>query len=180
MLTAAISTFGQPVWIVCRRAYEGFVQAYPDFAQLEPRDARWVLEQVLSNDPPAELVALVGDPAVVSVEVLGERLRDAADCGGLVVFEEPVRAIEATAIEPQDLVTDELIAALEQHWIEVRLLDEDGQPRPGEPYRVTLSDNTEVSGRLDDRGVARIPDVPGGSCSWSFPALHPDEWAAAS
>lgn len=48
-----------------------------------------------------------------------------------------------------------------------------------QPYRVFLADNQDIEGELDQDGAAKIPDIPGGPCPWSFPRLHPDEWTAA-
>ena len=65
------------------------------------------------------------------------------------------------------------------HWVEVRLLDHNGEPRAGEHYRVVLGDDTELEGDLNQEGVARIPDLPEGPCQWFFPSLQPGEWARA-
>src|SRR5215472_11821248 len=41
-------------------------------------------------------------------------------------------------------------------WIEIELVDEEDNPVPGEPYRITLTDGEEVAeGTLDDKGFAR-------------------------
>ena len=37
-------------------------------------------------------------------------------------------------------------------WIEIQLIDEDGNPVPGEPYKITLPDGTTIAdGTLDDK-----------------------------
>ena len=64
-----------------------------------------------------------------------------------------------------------------KHWIEIELLDEDGNPVPGEPYRITLPDGTTVaSGTLDDKGWARVDHIDPGTCQVTFPNLDKDVW----
>jgi len=64
-----------------------------------------------------------------------------------------------------------------KHWIEIELLDEEDQPVPGEPYRITLPDgSTLASGTLDDRGRARVDHIVAGTCQVTFPSLDQDAW----
>ena len=64
-----------------------------------------------------------------------------------------------------------------KHWIEIELLDEEGNPVPGEPYRITLPDGTTVaSGTLDDKGWARVDHIDPGTCQVTFPNLDKDVW----
>jgi type VI secretion system secreted protein VgrG len=65
-----------------------------------------------------------------------------------------------------------------KHWIEIELQDEEGNPVPGAPYRVTLPDGTTVAdGTLDEKGYARIDHIDPGTCEVSFPNLDQDAWA---
>src|SRR5205807_1326774 len=42
-------------------------------------------------------------------------------------------------------------------WIEIKLLDEDNEPVPGERYQITLPDGETVAeGTLDEKGFARV------------------------
>jgi type VI secretion system secreted protein VgrG len=62
-------------------------------------------------------------------------------------------------------------------WIEIELVDEEGQPVPGEPYRITLPDGTTVAdGTLDEKGWARVDNIDPGSCKVTFPNLDKDAW----
>jgi type VI secretion system secreted protein VgrG len=62
-------------------------------------------------------------------------------------------------------------------WIEIQLFDEDGNPVPGEAYKVTLPDGTTVAdGTLDDKGFARVDNIDPGSCQVTFPNLDKDAW----
>lgn len=64
-----------------------------------------------------------------------------------------------------------------KHWIEIELFDEEGNPVPGELYRITLPDGTTVaSGTLDDKGFARVDHIDPGTCQVTFPNLDKDVW----
>jgi hypothetical protein len=56
-------------------------------------------------------------------------------------------------------------------WVEIELLDGDGQPVAGEPYAIDLPDGRVVEGRLDARGVAGFYDLDAGVCAVRFPRL---------
>jgi hypothetical protein len=64
-------------------------------------------------------------------------------------------------------------------WIEIVLVDEDGNPVVGERYRVTLSDDTVADGTLDQNGFARVDPIPQGNCKITFPDLDKDSWEPA-
>ena len=61
-------------------------------------------------------------------------------------------------------------------WVEIELVGEDGNPIPGETYRITLPDNSVVEGSLDEKGAARINNIAPGTCKVSFPKLDKDAW----
>ena len=83
----------------------------------------------------------------------------------------------AEPVDLRDLVSEDPEPT--KHWLKVILRNEAGEAMAGESYRVVLADGQEMEGELDQDGVAKIPDIPGGPCQWSFPRLHPDAWAAA-
>jgi type VI secretion system secreted protein VgrG len=64
-------------------------------------------------------------------------------------------------------------------WIEIQLVDEDGKPVAGEPYRVTLPDGTVADGTLDNKGFARIDHIDPGSCQVTFPNMDQEAWEQA-
>jgi hypothetical protein len=65
-------------------------------------------------------------------------------------------------------------------FIEIELVDEEGNPVPGESFEVTLPDGTVVDGSLDDQGQARVEGIdPPGSCQITFPDLDKDAWKNA-
>lgn len=65
----------------------------------------------------------------------------------------------------------------EKSWIEIELLDADGEPVPGEPYKVTLPDGSTVAeGTLDAKGFARVDGIDPGTCKVTFPARDQSCW----
>jgi hypothetical protein len=66
------------------------------------------------------------------------------------------------------------------HWIEIKLLDDNGDPLPGERYRVDLPDGDVAEGRLGKDGTARIEGIPSaGTCQVTFPNLDREGWNRA-
>ena len=62
-------------------------------------------------------------------------------------------------------------------WIEIKLVDVEGEPIPGEPYEVKLPDGrTVASGTLDEKGWARVEGFDPGSCKVSFPRMDKRAW----
>src|SRR5437899_968151 len=50
--------------------------------------------------------------------------------------------------------------AKKKSWIEIKLVDKNNKPVPGEAYRVTLPDGETVAeGTLDEKGFARVNGI---------------------
>lgn len=64
-------------------------------------------------------------------------------------------------------------------WIEIELLDPDGNPVPNEPYRIQLPDGTSKEGCTDSKGVARVEGIDPGNCQITFTALDKQAWSKA-
>lgn len=87
--------------------------------------------------------------------------------------------VDSTQVDPAAADSNPPPEEVEDHWIGVELVDEDGKPVPDEPYKVKLPDGTIQSGRLDEKGRARIEGITeSGQAQISFPGLHGDEWKA--
>jgi hypothetical protein len=61
-------------------------------------------------------------------------------------------------------------------WVEIELIDDQGQPVAGETYQVRLSDGSLFVGTLDKRGQARIEGIDPGTCQITFPNLDGKSW----
>ena len=56
-------------------------------------------------------------------------------------------------------------------WIEIKLVDEEENPVPGEQYRVELPDDLVAEGTLDEKGFVHIDGIEPGMCNIKFPNL---------
>jgi uncharacterized protein (DUF2345 family) len=61
-------------------------------------------------------------------------------------------------------------------WIEIELLDEEGNGVAGEKYEIELPDGSLAKGTLDGNGFARVEGVKPGECKVSFPELDESAW----
>lgn len=62
-------------------------------------------------------------------------------------------------------------------WIEIEMVDQEDQPLPGVPYKITLPDGKTVAqGTLDEKGFARVDYIDPGSCKVTFPTLDQEAW----
>lgn len=61
-------------------------------------------------------------------------------------------------------------------WVDVQLLDEDGDPVAGERYILKLTDGSIREGNLGADGRVRVNGIDPGNCVVSFPDLHTKEW----
>ena len=64
-------------------------------------------------------------------------------------------------------------------WIEIVLVDSNGDPVPGKQYEVTLPDGSTRTGTLDDQGTARVDRLPPDPCQVTFPELDASAWHLA-
>ncbi len=61
-------------------------------------------------------------------------------------------------------------------WIEIELVDELGNPCPGEAYELITPKGKKLTGKLDAKGFARVGIDEPGDCKVSFPRLDADVW----
>ena len=62
-------------------------------------------------------------------------------------------------------------------WIEINLVDDEGDPVAGERYRVTLTDGTTIAeGTTDEKGFAKVTNIDPGSCKITFPNIDGRAW----
>jgi hypothetical protein len=87
----------------------------------------------------------------------------------------------ATGGEPQgqSLVDGSPPPIEEKNWVELELVDEDGNPVPNARYKLCLPDGTERVGTVGDDGRRREDGIPAGICKVTFPDFDAAEWEAA-
>lgn len=68
------------------------------------------------------------------------------------------------------------LSAEKKHWVEILMLDKEGNPVPGIAYRVRVPGGQVVEGSLDGKGRARVDGIDAGSCQIAFPGLDTDVW----
>jgi hypothetical protein len=69
---------------------------------------------------------------------------------------------------------------LETHGVMIELIDADGNPVPGEPFRIKLPDGEVVTSTLDDEGKAHITGIEqAGTCKVCFYERDAGVWAPA-
>lgn len=61
-------------------------------------------------------------------------------------------------------------------WVEIILVDMEGQPVPGVKYRITPPGGAPVEGRLNEFGQAGLYQIEPGSCKITFPDLDTEAW----
>jgi len=64
----------------------------------------------------------------------------------------------------------------ESSWIEIEMVDEEGQPWPGEEYELTLPDGSIKRGNLNSKGLAHVYLPEKGECQIGFPNLDRRAW----
>jgi type VI secretion system secreted protein VgrG len=61
-------------------------------------------------------------------------------------------------------------------WIEIKLVDEAGNPVAGEAYQITTPDGKIASGSTNEKGEAKVSGMDPGTCKITFPNLDKDAW----
>ena len=91
----------------------------------------------------------------------------------------PKRPTPADLAAPGELPKPHIPDEDKTSWIEIKLLDKDGQPVPGERYRILLPDGSVDEGTLDEYGFRRIEGIDPGTCQITFPQWDHSSWAPA-
>jgi len=63
-----------------------------------------------------------------------------------------------------------------KHWIEIALLDENGNPVPDQEYTIKLPSGETVTGTLNSKGRARVEGIDAGTCRVTFQNLDQHSW----
>lgn len=108
------------------------------------------------------------------------QLHELIESGRLVVLR---RGLQPTPIgvepKPFEQAAQEPPPPVEEvdTWLEIRLLDAEGEPVAGVPYRVTLPDGSKRHGFLNYLGKALVQNIDRrGECQVEFPGLDEKDW----
>ncbi len=89
------------------------------------------------------------------------------------------RSAELVIVPEQEDDEPVLAAAPELTWVEIQLVDEEGEPVAGQAYELTVPDGSVQKGKLNYRGRARVDDIGRpGACSVSVRDLDGEAWEA--
>jgi hypothetical protein len=64
----------------------------------------------------------------------------------------------------------------EKSWVEIMLVDLEGNPVPGVRYRITTPDGEVREGSLNEHGQAGYYQIDPGNCKITFPDLDKEAW----
>ncbi|PRQ02210.1 hypothetical protein ENSA5_25450 [Enhygromyxa salina] len=82
---------------------------------------------------------------------------------------------EPIELTPPEPVANEIV---EVHGVMIELVDADGNPVPGEPFRIKLPDGTTETSTLDEEGKAHITGIErAGNCKVCFYERDAAVWA---
>jgi hypothetical protein len=146
----------------------------------------------------ARLLAGVRDPATVATlralavglgarsfewdEELGRQIAALLETGRLRVREIEARSLRVLSSEPRPELPPEREEnqIVETHSVMIELLDAEGNPVPGEPFRIELPDGSIRSLTLDDEGKAHVTGIEQpGTCKVCFYQRDAAIWAPA-
>jgi len=119
---------------------------------------------VTPTDPASALEADVADPGAVE-QIKASQLQTQSGKYG------------STPVKPYKPPQTKQEKDKKKSWIEIKLVDEENRPVPGEKYKITLPDGETVAGgTLDAKGFARVDGFDPGTCRVTFPELDKDSW----
>jgi len=81
-------------------------------------------------------------------------------------------AVQPCSVDPPK----KIVSAEKKHWIEIALVDDNGNPIAGQGYQIRLPNGTVLTGSLDSRGLARVEGIDPGTCKVTFPELDQRAW----
>jgi hypothetical protein len=65
-------------------------------------------------------------------------------------------------------------------WVELELVDEDGQPVGDQAFIVYMADGSQKKGNLDEDGYTRLEDVPPGPIRIEYPGVYSEDQEEAA
>src|SRR5688572_28326512 len=73
-----------------------------------------------------------------------------------------------------------IVAVKPRPWVALRLVDEEGEPVAGEPWRLTFADGSKAEGTLGQDGQIAVFARGEGEASITFPDLDAEAWEPLS
>jgi len=116
---------------------------------------------------------LTGASVSGDTEQLTARLAQCIAKGDLVVLNHGPRRAPMVAVVVESAASmagnrQVPLAPETENWIEVKLLDEDGEPVADQKYWIKDAEGAEYEGKTDAKGVARLDKIATGDCEISF------------
>lgn len=94
---------------------------------------------------------------------------------GFVLLRAPITQA-ARYVAPEDVITPAKLKKLaEKDWIEIELVDEQGNPWTG-PYELLLPGGEVQRGTVGEDGIVRVENIRSGACNFSLPELDAGCW----
>lgn len=157
-------------------------------ALLGPTEALRLIQRHLTKHELRKLLPLALSVARRSLE-WDEDVRELLSQLGQLIMSGRIRVRNITAVshrtlgdrvqpklEPEAVEND----IVETHSVMIELLDAEGNPVPGEPYRIKLPDGTVITGTLDAQGKAHHTGIEqAGTCKVCFYERDAAIWAPA-
>lgn len=106
-------------------------------------------------------------------------MRSPPNANGFMLLRAPASQAERI-VSPEDVITPAKLKKLaERDWIEVRLVDQDGNPWAGD-YELVAPGGAVFKGTAGEDGFIRVEKILSGSCSLALPELEPSRWDVSS
>lgn len=133
----------------------------------------------LSNPNVARQVRRVIEDAFVRGDLVSVRRR--AEGGGNTNGSGgPGSNSSGSSAKKNNSVPPPLDPSSEKTWVDVQLVDEDGEPVGGARYKLKITDGSTREGTLDSSGRIRVSNIDPGTCQVWFPDYDGSEWSRLS
>jgi hypothetical protein len=141
------------------------------------KEARKLLEQAATLDQPGDADIVGGTPTSIATLVIELR----RSVGPVVVMR--LRPSAPTAKAPPLEVVAEASPPpsrrpreVKEGWIEVEVLDELGEVREGDSYRLKLTDGRILEGKVGSKGVIAVHGIDPGNVEVTITSLDGAAW----
>lgn len=106
-------------------------------------------------------------------------MRSPPNADGFVLLRAPI-SHAARYVAPEDVITPSKLKKLKQtEWIEIHVVDEDGNPWSGS-YELMPPQDDKQRGTMDELGIIRVDNILGGACEFDLPDLSTDSFGPGS